>query len=100
MTNVLKGSTRAPTEAVEVETAWEATTGLEEVEEDLDLAEVVVGGGPDLLEVRSTNKSLMKLYAMQIPALFGIFLLLPALNMFLFPAGGSGGGSTGADSWW
>ena len=58
MTNVLKGSTRAPTEAVEVETAWEATTGLEEVEEDLDLAEVVAGGGPDLLEVRSTNKSL------------------------------------------
>ena len=56
--NVLKGSTRAPTEAVEVETAWEATTGLEEVEEDLDLAEVVVGAGPDLLEVRSTNKSL------------------------------------------
>ena len=56
--NVLKGSTRAPTEAVEVETAWEATTGLEEVEEDLDLAEVVAGGGPDLLEVRSTNKSL------------------------------------------
>ena len=42
----------------------------------------------------------MKLYAMQITALFGIFLLLPALNMFLFPAGGSGGGSTGADSWW
>ena len=36
----------------------------------------------------------MKLYAMQIPALFGTFLL------FLFPAGGSGGGSTGADSWW
>ena len=58
MTNVLKGSTRAPTEAVEVETAWEATTGSEEVEEDLDSAEVVVGAGPDLLEVRSTNKSL------------------------------------------
>ena len=54
----ITGSARAPTEAVEVETAWEATTGLEEVEEDLDSAEVVVGGGPDLLEVRSTNKSL------------------------------------------
>ena len=51
MTNVLKGSTRAPTEAVEVETAWEATTGSEEVEEDLDLAEVVAGGGPDFLEL-------------------------------------------------
>ena len=58
MTNVLKGSTRAPTEAVEVETAWEATTGLEEVEEDLDSAEVVVEGGPDLLEVRNSNKFL------------------------------------------
>ena len=93
MTNVLKGSTRAPTEAVEVETAWEATTGLEEVEEDLDSAEVVVGGGPDLLEVRSINKS-MKLYAMQITALLAHFYCS------FFPAGGSGGGSTGADSWW
>ena len=67
-----------------METAWEATIGSEEVEEDLDLAEVVVGGGPDLLEVRSTNKSLMNLHAMQITALLGIFLLLPALNCSFF----------------
>ena len=76
MTNVLKGSTRAPTEAVEVETAWEATIGSEEVEEDLDLAEEVVGGGPDLLEVRSTNKSnYMQCKFMLFLAYFYCFLL-------------------------
>ena len=52
MTNVLKGSTRAPTEAVEVETAWEATTGLE--------CECEYGVDGVLMLTLSTSSSLIK----------------------------------------